>query len=108
MENLLSVLPLLACPIGMGLMMWCMARTNSREEARTDPAATEPILATVAVVSDDRLAVLRAQLEEVQAQQAAITARPELLSAESEPNVSAVLNRTAPATRLNRRPGGHS
>lgn len=39
MQYILSLLPLLACPVGMGLMMWFMMRGNKQEQApqRTDP-----------------------------------------------------------------------
>ena len=108
MENLLSVLPLLACPIGMGLMMWFMMRTNKNEAADSVPAATAPVLATSPAVADDRLAGLRVQLEEIQAQQAAITTRIELLSVESEPTDSVDPDRTGPAAETNWKAGGQS
>lgn len=48
MENLIFVLALLACPVGMGVMMWMMARgQRSREsEAKTTsitPASLEQL-----------------------------------------------------------------
>jgi len=42
MQYILSLLPLLACPVGMGLMMWLMMRGNKQEQApqRTDQLPT--------------------------------------------------------------------
>ncbi len=39
MQYILSLLPLLACPVGMGLMIWLMMRGNKQDQApqRTDP-----------------------------------------------------------------------
>ena len=39
MQYILSLLPLLACPVGMGLMIWFMMRGNKQDQApqRTDP-----------------------------------------------------------------------
>jgi 2,4-dienoyl-CoA reductase-like NADH-dependent reductase (Old Yellow Enzyme family) len=108
MENLLSVLPLLACPIGMGLMMWFMMRMNKSQDAASAPAATAPASATSAAVADDRLAGLRVQLEEVHAQQAAIAAQIERLSTASEPTDPADLDRTGPAAETNWKAGGQS
>ena len=108
MENLLSVLPLLACPIGMGLMMWFTMRSNKSQAAESAPAATAPDQATSPAVADVRLAGLRVQLEEIQAQQAAITAHIERLSAEHEPTDSADLDRTGPAAETNLKAGGQS
>lgn len=33
MESLITSLALLACPVGMGLMMWFMMRGNRRQQA---------------------------------------------------------------------------
>ncbi len=64
--DLLSLLPLLACPLLMGGMMWLMMRMNEgRSGAATPPPAG-------AVEPRDRLVALRAQLGEVEAQQAAL------------------------------------
>jgi hypothetical protein len=49
MRDLLLVLPVLACPAGMGLMAWCMARSGRRSPSERD----------------DELAQLRAELEEL-------------------------------------------
>jgi hypothetical protein len=38
MEGALIVIALLACPIGMGLMMWFMGRGMKREERAGEPA----------------------------------------------------------------------
>lgn len=52
MKYILSLLPLLACPVGMGLMMWLMMRGNKQDQApqRTDqlPASSyrTPVEAT--------------------------------------------------------------
>jgi hypothetical protein len=37
MEGALVVLALLACPIGMGLMMWFMSKGMKREERAREP-----------------------------------------------------------------------
>ncbi len=35
MQYILSLLPVLACPVGMGLMMWMMMRGNKNKEQAT-------------------------------------------------------------------------
>ncbi len=42
MQYILSLLPLLACPVGMGLMIWLMMRGNKQDQApqRTDQLPT--------------------------------------------------------------------
>ncbi len=49
MRDLLLILPVLACPAGMGLMAWCMARSGRQKAGDRD----------------DELAALREELEEL-------------------------------------------
>lgn len=63
---LLSLLPLLACPLLMGGMMWLMMRMNKDRSGEAPPPSAG------VVEPGDRLEALRAQLGEVEAQQAAL------------------------------------
>jgi len=102
-ENVLYALPLLACPVGMGLMMWLMMRRNKdaamgRMAAPAEGAASSQTTADAS--QDDRLSQLRAHLGEVQAQQAAIADRIARLSAEErspEPVDNSQPDRSKPA-----------
>jgi hypothetical protein len=42
MENAIAALALLACPLGMGLMMWLMGMGMRSKRASSGPAADEP------------------------------------------------------------------
>lgn len=56
MDNLIYLLPLLACPVVMGVMMWMMMRPK-RESA--EPTATS--------TNDQELAQLRAEVDSLRA-----------------------------------------
>ena len=60
MPQVLYPLLLLACPIGMGLMMWFMMRGGSHAPRRNDTAASR----------DDQLDELRREIAELRATQA--------------------------------------
>ncbi len=55
MQQLFYSLAFLACPVGMGLMMWLMMRSNKQSPATRD--------------SDDELARLRAEVDQLRTQE---------------------------------------
>ena len=57
MQQLLAALPFLACPIGMGAMMWFMSRNGDKSSGQSS--------------ADTEVAKLRAELAELQAAQEA-------------------------------------
>lgn len=57
MPQFLAALPLLACPVGMGVMMWWMSRNRGNH---ADPAAQVPDQAA-------EVARLRAELDQLRA-----------------------------------------
>ena len=59
MQYILSWLPVLACPVGMGLMMWFMMRGNNA--AATTPVQPDPN-------TQEEIAVLRAEIATLRAQ----------------------------------------
>lgn len=67
----LSWLLFLACPIGMGLMMWMMMRGNQGQQAQQGHGAPRA----------DDVVSLRRQLQSLEEQQEAIAARMRELSA---------------------------
>jgi hypothetical protein len=65
MQQLLYVLPALACPIGMGLMMWLMMRPGHKQPQGSTTSAQER-----------ELADLRAQIAELRAAQSQTNSAP--------------------------------
>jgi len=61
MTEALYALALLACPLGMGLMMWFMMRGGRKAPAATPPAHPS--------TSDAELAQLRAEVDQMHAAQ---------------------------------------
>lgn len=64
-QSVLLSLAVLACPVGMGLMMWMMMRGQRRD----DPSAVSPLVD----VGEDipQLRELRAEIEQLKADRAA-------------------------------------
>jgi len=62
MDKLLYLLPVLACPIGMGIMMWFMSRGNNTAAPNT--AATQPDRNT-----QEEIAILRTEIATLRAGQ---------------------------------------
>ncbi|MDQ6906688.1 MAG: hypothetical protein M3176_07670 [Chloroflexota bacterium] len=76
MQTLFNYLPLLACPLGMGLMMWMMrgkkdTPMQGMQDRAGDVAANQP---PPALHPDDRLTILHGQLDDVQEQIARLAA----------------------------------
>ncbi len=71
-SNLLYIIALLACPIGMGAMMWVMSKNmNSQQQSSSVIADTADATAT-------RLEQLRAQRQTLEAEIAEVTKLAEL------------------------------
>lgn len=89
MENLLYALPMLACPVGMGLMMWLMSRGGHHQSVGPAQPPARAIREPGAAPSDggwdDRLGRLRAELRAIDAQQAELGRRVARLVAEGRP-----------------------
>ncbi|MET7714478.1 hypothetical protein [Streptomyces sp. NPDC005407] len=62
MNNLLYILPALACPVGMGLMMWLMMRGKR-------PAADQPPHTTPTTAQEQELARLRKEVDALRDEQ---------------------------------------
>jgi hypothetical protein len=96
-ENLVSLLALLACPVGMGLMMRLMMRGNKDQAMGSMPAESPAADRPAADVDPaERLTALRAQLREVQARQGVVAEQIAGLSAEGRPMAPHDAAATAP------------
>ncbi|MGH3520330.1 MAG: hypothetical protein ACRDQ7_23685 [Haloechinothrix sp.] len=67
MELLLISLAVLACPVGMGVMMWMMMRGNKQKDSSSAPPK--------ATGTDAELAQLRAELDQLKAERGQRRAR---------------------------------
>ena len=54
MDKLVDLLPILACPIMMGVMMWMMMRGNHNTTAQPEKATQDEIAALRAEIADLR------------------------------------------------------
>ena len=104
MQYILSLLPLLACPVGMGLMMWFMMRgmQGGREKTASSSGQIEPLPA-LELTREEQLFELQSRLTGVQAQQEVITRQIAELQgqeasvvSEAESVVQAATKRNAP------------
>lgn len=105
MDYLWNLWPMLLCPLLMGPMIWLAMRVNrSREMPRQADRSSDEVTAPVVVgaAAGDRLTALRAELQEIAAQQSAIAAQIERLSAEGTPAVPADPTETGTTTRVSR------
>ena len=95
---LVSLLPLLACPLGMGLMLWLMIHTKKHQTPPETRDAGVPS-GVAGARPADRLGVLRAHLRDVAAQQAALAAQLEQRGDEAGPPMSTDVRDVAALTR---------
>ena len=65
MENILLSLAFLACPVGMGVMMWFMAKGNRKEPS----AAQRPVNSSVEQLREEH-SRLATEIERLEGQQA--------------------------------------
>jgi hypothetical protein len=59
MQSLLLGIAILACPVGMGLMMWMMMRGHGKDSAAIEDHGSQP-----------EVQALRAEIEQLKAQRA--------------------------------------
>ena len=105
MDYLWNLWPMLLCPLLMGPMMWLAMRMNRSQAMPRQADQNDPEIAALVVVgaaAGDRLTALRAELQEIAAQQSAIAAQIDRLSAEGTPAVPADPTETETITRTSR------
>ncbi len=66
MESALLIVALLACPVGMGAMMWSMSRGRNQQQWKETPAANESVEGLRA-----EQARLTAEIDQLQSERAA-------------------------------------
>ena len=88
METLLPLLPALACPVGMGLMMWLMMRGGNKSAVAVSAAGDQRIAAQPNAEQPGRLADLQAQLRTIELEQASLTAQLAQLESAGEVRTS--------------------
>ena len=75
MESILPLLPALACPVGMGLMMWLMMRGGNKSQVADTAMGNQRIAVQSNADNSGGLADLQAQLRAIELEQASLTAQ---------------------------------
>ena len=102
MQYISSFLPLLACPVGMGLMMWFMMRgMQGRSEKTASPSGQTRPLPALELTREEQLFELRSRLTGVQTQQEVITRQIAELEGQEASVVSEAESVAQAATRRN-------
>ncbi len=65
MSYLLGYLPVLACPVGMGLMMWMMMRSSNSHQQSPQPASQSTPHVSMTPEQQSELRRLRAELDDI-------------------------------------------
>lgn len=68
-EKLLYMLPALACPVGMGAMMWFMMRSGKSSRSGQSGQAVQPGTIAPPAGQDQEIVALRAEVDQLRAAQ---------------------------------------